>query len=190
MTVIKALFFDLDGTLVDTHEANYRAYKDAIRSVTGSEPDESLRTHIADGLSSKEFIPLVVNGASDEQVTAINAHKGKGYKSHLEHTTLNEYLAAFLRQLSPEVTTALVTTAKRHNGEAVLRAHGLSEVFDFCVFGDDVAAMKPDPEAYLLALEKAGVAADEVIAFEDSAKGIEAAEAAGIPVIHVKDFVA
>ena len=49
--------------------------------------------------------------------------------------------------------------------------------------------MKPNPEAYLLALHKTGLAADEVIAFEDSLKGEAAAIGAGINVIRIRNFL-
>ena len=82
----------------------------------------------------------------------------------------------------------LVTTAKRANAQTVLRHHELEEYFDYVVTSDDVSASKPDPECYLLALQKCGIKPNEALAFEDSEPGILAAEAAGINVIRVGDF--
>ena len=53
------------------------------------------------------------------------------------------------------------------------------------VFGDDVRALKPDPEAYLLALRRLGVAAARTVAVEDAAPGLAAARAAGLTTVVV-----
>lgn len=186
---IKGFFFDLDGTLVDTHEANFRAYKQAANEITGAELGAELKNRIKSGESSKDFLPGLLPDISSEHVDAINTRKKEVYPNHLSASTLNEYLSTFLRQMSEEYVTALVTTAKQENAEAVLKEHGIHDVFDFKIFGHDVEHMKPHPEAYLLALAKAELAADEVIAFEDSQKGIDAATAAGISTIHIRNFL-
>ena len=61
-----------------------------------------------------------------------------------------------------------------------LRKFGLLDQFDAVCTRDYVAAVKPDPALYLLALERLGVTADEAIAFEDSPPGILAAKRAGL----------
>ena len=188
-TTIKGFFFDLDGTLVNTHEANFRAYKQAVNEITGAELDDDLMDRIKLGESSNEFLPSLLPDSTKEHVDAINARKKEVYPSHLHASELNTYLSTFLQQMSEEYITALVTTAKKDNAEAVLAEHGITDYFSFKVFGHDVSAMKPDPEAYLLALEKSGLNADEVIAFEDSQKGIDAATAAGIKTIHIRNFL-
>lgn len=186
---IKAFFFDLDGTLVDTHEANYLAYQQAIVNVIGKEAPEELRELIRQGRSSKEFLPLLLTDIDTRQVDAINEQKRDTYRAFASHSTPNNYLVEFLRNMSKHHVTALVTTAKRPNAETILKAHNLEACFTFCIFGDEVKRMKPDPEAYLLAVERAKVGPEEVLVFEDSEKGIEAAKAAGLKVIHVRDFL-
>lgn len=188
-TTIKGFFFDLDGTLVNTHEANFRAYKQAVNDITGEELGDDLMAKIKNGESSKDFLPVLLPEVSNEHVDAINTRKKEVYPSHLDASELNVYLSTFLKQMSENYVTALVTTAKKDNAEAVLAAHGIDSYFDFKIFGHDVKSMKPSPEAYLLALEKSGLSADEVIAFEDSQKGIDAATAAGIATIHIRNFL-
>lgn len=185
---IKGFFFDLDGTLVDTHEANYHAYREAIKDVRDVEPGEELKQRIVKGESSKQFLPGIIEDLSDEEVAQINDKKKEIYPNYLHHSTLNEYLSNFLSQLSEHYQTVLVTTAKRDNALAVIRHHGIEGLFSDMIFGEDVSQMKPAPDAYLLALEKTGLSADEVIVFEDSASGLKAAEAAGIKAIHIRSF--
>jgi len=188
MSVIKAFFFDLDGTLVDTHQANTSAYTEAIRLVMAKEPSDTLHSLIKSGESSRDFLPKVVAGIQAAEIDSVNKRKKTLYPARLHESLLNEFLSNFLKQMFSCSTTVLVTTAKRENALAVLRHHGLEQYFTHMIFGDDVGNMKPHPEAYLLALKKTGLRKDEVLAFEDSVKGIESASGAGINVVHVRTF--
>lgn len=188
--MIKALFFDFDGTLVDTHEANHLAYKQAIEDVTGIElVSTELNSLIRQGMSSRDFLPKVLPNATSEIIDAINTRKKDTYKAFISLVVPNTYLIEFARKMAKTCTIALVTTAKKANAETVLSEYKLRDIFDFCIFGDEVTMMKPDPEAYLIALERSGVEASEALVFEDSDKGAKAAEAAGISVIRVGDFL-
>lgn len=188
MKTIKAFLFDLDGTLVNTHQSNYLSYRAAVQEVTGSELSEELLIRIKAGESSNHFLAALLPDISEEDIAKINARKKDLYPEHLHASELNEFLSTFLEQMAQHYTTILVTTAKKQNALAVLKQYDLEKHFTHTIFGDEVTEMKPHPEAYLLALEKAGVAADEALAFEDSDKGIQAAHAAGVNTIHIRSF--
>jgi len=186
---IKGFFFDLDGTLVNTHESNYRAYCHAIESIRSIRLGNELKVAIANGEDSKVFLPRLIPGLSAEDLKAINDMKSEVYPQYLDVSELNNYLFSFLRKMSKHHITVLVTTAKPKNAMAVVNRHNLGEHFSLMVLGDEVENMKPHPQAYILALKKSGLNPDEVIAFEDSDSGIASAEAAGIKVIRVRDFM-
>jgi HAD superfamily hydrolase (TIGR01509 family) len=80
---------------------------------------------------------------------------------------------------------AICTTTSRGNIETLLDvALGpRGRAFGVLVTGEDVRAKKPDPEAYLLALARLGLAASQCLALEDSRNGAEAAVAAGLRVV-------
>lgn len=182
--MIKGLFFDLDGTLVHTYEADFMAYRDAIAEVTGDTIDQAdfAKTHgqeMRDKLTSLKF------DLSEHDVQKVGAAKKRHYDKYVHITEADESLIGLLAKLADQLVMVLVTTAKQENALKVLAQHGLTDYFQYTVFGDEVAKPKPDPEPYLLALQKSGLAADDVIAFEDSPTGIAAAEAAGIKVIPV-----
>lgn len=184
--VVRALLFDLDGTLVDTREANFLAYRDAF-SLSGHQlTREQFETTW--GRDSRDFIPDLVPGLDAAGIDAIRGDKGRLYPELLHLTALNEGLAAFLRLLAESHPTALVSTAKSGNGTQLLAAHGLAELFDVVVWGDDVSRSKPHPEGYQRALELLDADAASSLAFEDSATGREAALAAGLTVLEVPHF--
>ncbi len=187
MPTIRGFFFDLDGTLVNTYEADYRAYHDAILEVTGIDVAQAdfEKTH---GQEMRDKLDVLAPGLDEADMQKIAAGKKQHYIKYLHLTKANHTLTAFLEDIAKHHITVLVTTAKKQNALAVLDAHGMTKFFKEMVFGDEVTRSKPDPESYDIALQKTGLAPGEVIAFEDSRAGLEAAAAAGISAIHVRSF--
>jgi beta-phosphoglucomutase-like phosphatase (HAD superfamily) len=84
------------------------------------------------------------------------------------------------------VPVGIVTTGVRQVLEEVLDAAGLAKHVAFTVTAEDVSRTKPDPEGYLVALERlGGIPAEDVLVFEDTPVGVEAALAAGMRCIAV-----
>ncbi|WP_158437817.1 HAD family hydrolase [Naasia lichenicola] len=186
MTEIRALLFDLDGTLVDTRESNYLAYRTAFQSA-GYELDRPTFDGTW-GQDSRDFIPALLPGLTTAQIDGIRRRKSEAYAERLEQTVPNTALIGFLRQMAPQLATGLVTTAKESNARAVLAHVGIADTFQVLVFGEDVEKSKPHPEAYEVALRRLGVEPHEAIAFEDSDTGAAAAAAAGIRVVRIGRF--
>lgn len=184
--MIKAIFFDLDGTLVDTHRANYEAYSSALREVGVSITFKEFQKSI--GYQANTFLRWFAPNLTDEEYVAISRRKAYHYKSMMHHTVPNKALIDFLKYIKNDCTTILVTTAKRSNAEAVLQHTKLDSCFDGIITAEDVKQSKPSSECYELALKRCGVKPSEALAFEDSEPGRKAAEGAGIPVIMIKDF--
>lgn len=185
--MIKGLFFDLDGTLVDTHTANYEAYKLAIAEYGVEITFEQYAQTI--GHQARHFLPILAPGLSDDEYVKITERKAELYRDVMRLTNLNIRLVRFMQLASEHHVVALVTTAKAKNTRTVLKHHGLIDAFDFMITADDVTHSKPDPECYLLALERAGLSPSEVLVFEDSEPGITAASAAHITsIIQIKDY--
>lgn len=184
---IKGFFFDLDGTLIDTKQANFTAYSEAIYSELGINitTEDYDKTH---GMSYKEFLPILIPDIKIGQIESISIRKKVLYKKQMHLTKANDFLVNFLKRMKNDNVIVLVTTAKKYSALHVLDEHNLNNLFDYMVFGEDVEHMKPDPEAYLKALKISNLKAEEVIAFEDSLVGIEAANMAGISTVHIRSF--
>jgi len=185
MRKVRALLFDLDGTLADTAEANYLAYAAALAEASVAVDRETF-VRVAHGRNWREFLPgIVADQSSAADPAQIAARKRMLYPEHIRALRLNEGLLSLAQSVRPAQLTGLVTTASRTSVEAIFHHHGLAPLFDVVITGDDVEHHKPHPAAYRLALDKLGVDAAESLAFEDSDIGEQSARAAGMAVIRV-----
>lgn len=184
MADLSALLFDLDGTLVDTAEANYRAYAEALAEM-GRAVERAEFDAVAMGRHWSQFLPALLPDGCAADHAAVALRKQSLYPGLLGASRVNAALIGLARASAGRLRLGLVTSASRRSVTAVLAAHGLEDLFDVVVTGEDVANPKPAPDAYALAMAGLGVAPDQCLAFEDSDIGAESARRAGIAVLRV-----
>ena len=184
--MIKAIITDFDGTLFDTFEANYFAYKEAIAKNTGVELTKDMYRECF-GLRFKEFMKRI--GITDVvYMDKIKKDKAKLYPNYFDMIAPNFELIAFLWTMRKNnLRIAIASTASRENLTNILHHFGLINLFDDIVAGENVVNGKPDPEVYIFTMRKLGLNPDEVLIFEDSEVGIQAAQASGASVIKIKE---
>lgn len=175
--MIKAIITDFDGTLVDTFEANLRAYQKAFHEVGVSLTEDKYRECF--GLRYDAFMSRM--GIFDDQtVNAIKDLKKKYYPQYFEYFRSNHALIEMIdtfHQLGGK--TAIASTARKENLMNAVNYLGISDDYDLIFAGVDVKKGKPNPEIYIKAMEALGVTPEETLIFEDSQVGIDAAKAAG-----------
>ena len=180
----RALLVDLDGTLVDTSEANYLAYAEALAPF-GVEVERERWKEATAGRNWRQFLPALLADVPGAKPQAVAARKAQIYPLKLVHSVVNQELAELIARRGPGCGSALVTTASAANAAAVLRHHGLERLFDLVVTGADVVRHKPFPDAYRLAAERLAVLPGECLVFEDSDVGVAAAAACGARCVRV-----
>jgi len=185
--VIRGFLFDLDGTLVNTHSANFEAYKKALAHFDIPITWKDFKPTI--GQQAKDFLPSLAPALSLRQHEEVRVLKAQYYKDLMHLTEANKPLIEFMRTMAVHYPCALVTTAQPANAHTILSHHGLADSFVVIITAGDVKQHKPHPDGYLEALRRLKLPAIDTLTFEDSETGRLAAEAAGIPVIMVKDFV-
>lgn len=184
MSKICYIISDLDGTLVDTFEANYQAYKTVFAEHGIDLPRESYRACF--GLKLDDMCRKLGLSTNADLLQEIKRKKAACYPDFFAFLKKNEVLVSFLHAFREEGGhLAVASTASRKNILNVLRYLQLTELFDFLIAGEEVSRGKPDPECYLLALKKWGAESRQVLIFEDSAVGIAAAQQAGIPTVRI-----
>lgn len=194
--MIRALIFDVDGTLAETEEAHLMAFNAAFDELgLGWHWDEALNHEllaIAGGFERLRFFQArLPEGArlDDAGLAALHAVKKRHYERLLAEGALE--LRPGVRALidaarEAGLRCAVVTASSNASFGALVRGcfrQPVAELFDVVVTGGDVSRKKPDPQGYLLALEKLGLSAAEALAFEDSPVGHAAARAAGLEVV-------
>jgi len=178
VTFPKALLVDLDGTLIDTREANYLAYAAALGSV-GVKLDRARWRTTCEGSNWRQFLPQMVSHLPGVDPATLSAKKAAFYPAMLSNSRVNKGLVRRLRAARGRAKIALVTTASRVNADAALRHYGLTDLFDVIVTGCDVERHKPSPDAFHLAANLLDVAPGDCLVFEDSEIGRSAAAAFG-----------
>lgn len=177
MMEIKLLITDFDGTLVNTFRANYEAYREAFAQVGLTLTEEQYRQCY--GLRFDDFMSRM--GIDDaDTCKRIRAKKGECYPSHFGLLRLNEPLLNFIRMFrAGGGMTSVASTARGKNLANALAHIGATQDFDLILAGEDVVHGKPSPEIYQIVMSRMGATPDETLIFEDSAVGLQAAQAAG-----------
>ncbi len=168
----KLAIFDLDGTLFNTDDVNYFAYKEAVKPF-GAELDRLFFVEKCNGRHYKQFVPIILG--SEEHMEEVHEAKKKHYREFLGNARPNTHLFELIKLMRPAYKTAIVTTASRKNVEDILDCFNVKGLFDDIITQEDIKKPKPDPEGFCLAMERAGVTPEETFIFEDSDVGIEAA---------------
>ncbi|MGH2963796.1 MAG: HAD family hydrolase [Solirubrobacterales bacterium] len=174
--------FDCDGLLVETADQWLLAFKATVGAL---------------GCSMDRVDQIQLHGAS----IALAAERlSEALARHVPERLLRDALresfstatlapmpgaAALLTALVDRMPLAVATNAPEEIAESALRRAGLSGFFSMVLSAEQTSAPKPAPDVYLEACRQLGLEAREVVAFEDSAIGAEAARDAGLVVIGV-----
>ena len=183
----KALIFDCDGTLLRTAEIHFTAITSALanqgvaisRDWYGRQSGLG-RIELAGKIALHTDTSLDVSRFCRDSIAATIALAGNARP--------NAPVAAIARDVSLHLPKALATNSERAIVTAFLNATGLATCFDVTVTRDDVQKPKPDPEVFLLAAERMGIAPSDCLVFEDSPEGLAAAAHAGMASVDVRNI--
>lgn len=182
----KLALFDLDGTLFNTNEVNYYAYKEALKE-KGYNLDYEYYSNYCNGRHYKVFLPQIVNN-NEDIVNYVHRRKKELYFNYLSKAKINIHLFNMIEALKETYSVAIVTTASKQNTYDILKYYNKFDLFDLILTSDDIEKQKPDPEGYLKAISYFNVSPSDTIIFEDSDVGIESANKTGSSVFIVGKF--
>jgi len=187
--MIKAAIFDLDGVIIDTAHYHYIAWK-RLASEFGitltHENNEMLK-----GVSRMRSLEIILSLGNlelpEQQKEQLAEKKNKWFVEYIESIRPEEIFPGvidLIRNLRKQkIKIGLASSSK--NAPRVIELLGIAKDFDTLVDGTMITHSKPDPEIFLLAAHKLGIAPHECVVFEDAEAGVEAAIAAGMKCVGV-----
>jgi len=182
----KGLIFDLDGTLVDSMPAHFKAWCLALadHGSPGVFPEDVF--YAMGGRPTRDIVEIL-NGERglhlDPEGVALS--KKRHFMKELGSIELIEDVASFARENRGKVPMGVASGGSRVVVEKTLQMVGISDWFDEVVSSDEVENGKPAPDVFLEAASRLGVAPEDCVVFEDGRAGIEGALAAGMKVVTV-----
>ena len=185
--VIKAILFDIDGTLVDSNDQHVLAWEEAFASVGASFDRQAIHDQIGKGTDM--LVPALLPGANEALQEQLGDAHGKVFKARFLET-----IAAFsgARELLVRVSDAgqkvvLASSASKPELDHYLDLLDARDLVSATTSADDVENTKPAPDIFATALEKlAPLRADEVMVVGDTPYDIEAAGKCGIAAVGLR----
>lgn len=188
--MLQAIIFDMDGVIVDTEFLEYDLQAQFIESI--KEHDRTLISLesaevVGKGLSE---IPEIVKKLSGSSLP-LEEIKQRYFEFFKQLFSTADYRSIFRADIvkiiefakQNQIKLAVASSSRLEHIQNILTECGIIRDFDFIVSGEQFERSKPDPTIYRYTLEKLGVQAESAVAIEDSFFGIQAAQAANIPVI-------
>ncbi len=198
MGQIKGIFFDQDGVIIDTERDGHRVsfnetfrefgfdvewdvdYYHELLQIAGGK--ERMKHHLHTRGFGKEVKPE----EEDELIKVMHKRKTAMFIEMVESgkLPLRPGVHRFMKEaMDAGLILGICTTSNERAAHAIAYKILTDIKFAFVLAGDVVSKKKPDPEIYLLGLEKTGLKPEEVIVIEDSRNGVLAAKAAGMRVV-------
>jgi len=180
----KAYLFDCDGTIADSMPLHYLAWKKALGE-WNCEFDEKL-FYSWGGMPIAEIVSTLNQRHGLSMPVEVVGHRKESlYLDLLPQLKAVPEVLEHIEAQHGRIPFAVVSGSTRGSVTASLDSLHLLDRFDTLVCAGDYQKSKPDPEAFLLAAAKLGVAPSACLVFEDTDMGIQAATAAGMTSVRV-----
>lgn len=181
---MEAVIFDLDGVLCFTDQYHYQAWK-TLADELGIYFDEKINDRLR-GISRMASLEIILERAdkqyTQEEKDRFAEKKNAVYRTLLGHMCPEDVSGEVRRTLTELKNRGyrLAVGSSSKNTQLILERTALGQYFDAVADGNDIVNSKPDPEVFLKAAGKLGLAAEVCAVVEDAAAGIQAAKAAGM----------
>jgi beta-phosphoglucomutase len=154
---LRGIIFDLDGVLVDSMPAHYKAWEIAFKEVANINVDERM-IYLLEGMRGSELVKTIFEQkgfSNDSLVENVNSKKNEIFKtiSNIDSYDGTKELVASL-----ECYKAVVSGSAKEDVEAIIERSFGKKLFDMIITADDIEKGKPDPYSFIIALRKLGLA--------------------------------
>jgi HAD superfamily hydrolase (TIGR01509 family) len=184
----KAVLFDHDGTLVASEELHFAHWQQVLARYGAALTESLYQKHYAGMPSVDNARDAIERFGLSVEPAALSEQKNETTRAYLENAAfplMPGVVASIARCQAAGLRLGVVTGARGFMAAATLRSHKLAPAFETVVSADDVVHNKPAPDGYLLALQRMGLQAHEVVALEDTEHGVAAATSAGLACVAI-----
>lgn len=196
MRKLKAIFFDMDGTIANTEELHRVAFNNVFTALKvpcqWDEKEYAQQLAISGGYERiLHFLNKIYPRRSDNSECAHEIHKEKSiyYRRLLQQNRLKPRagIVRLIKQAKKnKIKLAIVTSSSQQNFETLMQQPNFAAIagaFDYIITSENVVAKKPAADCYEAALELSGLKAEHCLAIEDTQNGNLSAQAAKIATI-------
>lgn len=183
--IVKGMIFDMDGTVVDTIQNDYKAWKRVFKenNIDFSYDDFVMQSGVKGTELVKKHLDL-----PEKELIAFVRRKNEYFFSISEEDRLNlmPHVSKLLSDIkTSSYKTALATGGNAEKVEFILKHVNLEGYFDEIITSDDLKRGKPDPEIFLMAAQKLGIEPEEALVWEDAPLGVQAAKNGGFKCVAI-----
>jgi beta-phosphoglucomutase len=182
MSAVRAVLWDMDGTLIDSEEFHWISWRDTMANEGIPITHEQFLSSF--GQRNDSIIPRWLGtDSTPERMERISAAKEEMYRNLIRKhgMAMLPGVAGWVHRLHHEGwVQAIASAAPRPNIDVVLEALSAGQYFQGIVSAEDVHKGKPDPEVYLIAASRVGATPARSIVVEDAVAGVEGARNAGM----------
>jgi HAD superfamily hydrolase (TIGR01509 family) len=192
---VKGIIFDLDGVLIDSMPAHYKAWQIAFKEVSDIDVDE--RTiYLLEGMRGIDLVKKVFelknyysgnNNSKQRTADQASQRKNEIFRDILQSSPPRAYegVRNLIMNLYDNCKKAVVSGSTREDVETILDKNFGKDLFNVIITADDIKKGKPDPSSFLVALHRMDLRKSEAIVVENAPLGVQAANNAGIQCIVV-----
>lgn len=187
---VRAVIFDMDGTLLDTEAEHRRTMAEAAAALGWPFPDEVLLAMVGIHRDANRVM-LKERFGADFPMEQFYLDSDLLFEAALDAAIpMRPGVEPMLARIaSAGIPMAVATSTEARYARQRLEKAGLLDYFDVVVTRNDVGRPKPHPEPYQLAAKRLGVAVTDAVAVEDSYAGVRSAAGAGIATVMVPDLL-
>jgi beta-phosphoglucomutase len=185
MSTVLGVIFDMDGVLVDSYHPHRQSWQEMARVEGLAMTDEQFAAGF--GKTSREIIAeqWPQRHYSEEKIREVDRAKEAAYRQIIavDFPAMDGAVELLQALKSAGYRLAVGSSGPPENIDLCLERLGQRALFDAVVTGADVRRGKPDPQVFVLAAERMGIAPSCCVVVEDAAIGVQAAHAAGTQAI-------
>ena len=178
---MKGVVFDLDGVLVDSMTAHYKAWKIAFEEITSLQVDER-SIYLLEGMRGIDLVREIFKKHNYTDLSKTQTQVVIRRKDELFRSVMNirpyDKVNDILQEL--RCIKGIVSGSAKRDVVLIINQCFQKNIFEIVLTGDDIIHGKPDPEGFKLFLQRANLNSSDALIVENSPLGVEASNNAGI----------